>query len=152
MSDIPIRRARESDFPVMAGLLEDLIRAMRSTEGIDIRIAVRNCRNLLNDAGSHLLVAEIEGTAVGFINFSVRHTILHRSACGVIDELVVAREYRGRGIGGQLVLSAVQECKRLGCCEVEVSSEKTNTRAKDFYRKCGFEEKGLLFEADLLST
>ncbi len=93
MTDIFIRKAAESDLPVMGKPLEDLIRAMNDTEGIDIRIAVRNCRNLLNDAGSHFLVAEIKGTAVGFINFSVRHTILHRSACGVIDELVVAREY-----------------------------------------------------------
>jgi hypothetical protein len=37
----------------------------------------------------------------------------------------------------------------LGCCELEVSSLKSNTAARDFYKKCGFEEEALLLEMDL---
>jgi GNAT superfamily N-acetyltransferase len=149
MEDILVREAIESDLPAIGKLLEDLTDAMDNTEGIDTGIALKTCEHLLHDAGSHFLVAAREGTPVGFINFAIRQTALHRSPSALIDELVVAEEYRGKGIGNQLVLAAIEKCRQLGCCEVEVSTEKTNLQARRFYEKCGLEERGLLFEADL---
>jgi ribosomal protein S18 acetylase RimI-like enzyme len=149
MNDILIREATGADLPAIGRLLEDLTNAMDDTEGIDVGIALTSCKNLLADAGSHLLVAEIEETPVGFINFTTRKTVLHRSPSGLIDELVVAKEYQGKGIGKQLVLATIEKCKQLGCCEVEVSTEKTNTEAREFYKRCGFDERGILFELDL---
>jgi GNAT superfamily N-acetyltransferase len=149
MNDILIRTATGSDLPVIRNLLVELINALDDTEGIDIRIAVETCNRLLKDAASHFLVAEIKGTAVGFINFAVRQTILHRSPSAMIDELVVAKKYQGKGIGKQLVLAAIERCKQLGCCEVEVSTEQTNVEARKFYRRCGLDKRGILFEVDL---
>ena len=149
MKDILIREATKSDLPAIGKLLEDLTNAMDDTEGIDIRIALKTCERLLNDASLHILIAAKEGTPVGFINFTVRQTILHRSPSALIDELVVAEEYQGKGVGKQLVLAALEKCRRLGCCEVEVSTEKTNLKAREFYSKCGFEERGMLFEVNL---
>jgi GNAT superfamily N-acetyltransferase len=149
MSDILIRKAAKSDLPAIGKLLAELVDAMDDTEGIDIGIALKTCEHLLKDASSHFLVAEIEGSPVGFINFTVRQTILHRSPSALIDELVVAKEYQGKGVGKQLVLAAIKKCKQLGCFEVEVSTEKTNVKAGKFYKKCGFNKRGILFEVDL---
>ena len=149
MNNILIREATESDLPTIGKLLEDLTDAMDNTEGFDIGIALKTCEHLLKDASSHFLVAATEGTPVGFINFTIRQTILHRSPSALIDELVVAEEYQGKGVGKQLVLAAIDKCRKLGCCEVEVSTEKTNLKARKFYKKCGLEERGMLFEADL---
>jgi GNAT superfamily N-acetyltransferase len=149
MSHILIREATKSDLPVIGKLLEDLTNAMDDTEGIDIGIAIKTCEHLLNDASSYILVAAMEGTPVGFINFTIRQTILHRSPSALIDELVVAEEYRGKGVGKQLVLAAIEKCRQLGCCEVEVSTEKINLKARKFYKRYGFEERGMLFEMDL---
>ncbi len=149
MKDILIREATESDLPAIGKLLKDLADAMDNTEGIDTGIAIKTCEHLLNDASSHILVAAKEKSPVGFINFTVRQTILHRSPSASIDELVVAEEYRSKGVGKQLVLAAIEKCRQLGCCEVEASTEKTNLEAREFYKQCGFEERGMLFEADL---
>jgi len=94
-------------------------------------------------------VAEIEGIIVGFVNFTTRKTILHRGLSGLIDELIIAKSYRGKGIGRQLLSSAIEKSRQLGCCEVEVSTEKTNIKAREFYRQCSFTERGVLFEMDL---
>jgi len=149
MKDILVREATKSDLPAIGKLLEDLTNAMDNTEGIDTGIALKTCQYVLNDTSSHFLVAARGETPVGFINFTVRQTILHRSPSALIDELIVAEEYRGKGVGKQLVQAAIEKCRQLGCCEVEVSTEKTNLKAREFYKKCGFEQKGTLFEVDL---
>ena len=149
MKDILVREATKSDLPAIGKLLKGLVNAIDNTEGIDTGIPIKTWERLLNNAGSYFLVAEREGTPVGFINFMVRQTILHRSPSALIDELVVAEEYRGKGVGKQLVQAAIEKCRQLGCCEIEVSTEKTNIEAREFYEKCGFEERGMFFEADL---
>ena len=149
MTDIIIREARESDLLTIKKLTLELIEAMGNTEGIDIKLIAENCQNLLSEANSHILVAEIGGVVVGFVNFTTRKTILHRGLSGLIDEIIIAKSYRGKGLGKQLLSSAIEKSRQLGCCEVEVSTEKTNTKAREFYRQCGFTERGVLFEIDL---
>ena len=149
MSEILIREAKESDLLTIGKLTLELIETMGNTEGIDIQLIAENCRNLFSEANSYILVAEIEGIIVGFVNFTTRKTILHRGLSGLIDELIVAKSYRGKGIGKQLLSSAIEKSRQLGCCEVEVSTEKTNIKAREFYRQYGFIERGVFFEMDL---
>jgi len=149
MTDIIIKETRESDLLTIRQLTLELIKAIGETEGIDIKLIAENCRNLLSEANSYILVAKIEGVVVGFINFTTRKTILHPGLSGLIDELIVAKSCRGKGIGRQLLSSAIEKSRQLGCCEVEVSTEKTNIKAREFYRQCGFTERGVLFEIDL---
>lgn len=148
-NNILVRKARRTDLPVIRGLLVELINAMDDTECIDMRITLKTWERLLKDAGSHFLVATAQGSPVGFIHFTTRQTVLHRNPSAMIDELVVTKEYQGKGIGKQLVLATIERCKQLGCCEVEVSTEKTNVEARRFYKKCGFDKTEVLFEVDL---
>jgi len=149
MTEILIREAKESDLLTIRQLTLELIETMGDTEGIDIKLIAENCRNLLSEVNSYILVAEIEGIIVGFVNFTTRKTILHCGLSGLIDELIVAKNYRGKGVGKQLLSSAIEKSRQLGCCEVEVSTEKTNIKAREFYRQCGFTERGVFFEIDL---
>ncbi len=149
MNNILIRKATKSDLPVIRKLLTELTNAMDDTECIDIRITLQTWEHLLKDARSHFLVAAIKGAPVGFIYFTIRQTVLHRSPSAMIDELVVAKEYQGKSVGKQLVLASIKKCKQLGCCEVEVSTERTNVKARKFYKKCGFNKTEILFEVDL---
>ncbi len=149
MADIIIREAKESDLLTIRKLTLELIEAMGDTEGIDIKLIAKNCQNFLSEANSYILVAEIRGVVVGFVSFTTRKTILHRGLSGLIDELIIAKGYRGKGLGKQLLSSSIEKSRQLGCCEVEVSTEKTNIKAREFYRQCGFTERGVLFEMDL---
>jgi|Deesub1362A_J573_1020465.scaffolds.fasta_scaffold00654_8 GNAT superfamily N-acetyltransferase len=150
MSDILIREAEESDLPMIEKLVVELIESMENKEGIELHTVLENCQNLLKDINSHILVAELDGDVVGFINFTVRRTLLHIAPSGLIDELVVTENYRNKGIGKQLINAAIEKCRSIGCCEVEVSTESANTVAIEFYKKCGFEKKGVFLEKDLV--
>ncbi len=149
MNDILIRQAEESDLGRIEELMTELVEAVDSTEGLDLHAVSENYQVLLKDENSYILVAETDGVVVGVINFIIRRTILHPGLSGLIDEIVVARSHRGGGIGKRLIYAAIEKCQQLGCCELEVSTEFTNTNARSFYKSCGFEEMGPLLERDL---
>jgi len=148
-NDISIEPATEADLPFIKPLISELMEAMDDTEDFDIEQAVKNCGILIKDPGHHFLLAKDKNKAVGLVNFTTRKTILHPRPSGLIDELIVSRSHRGKGIGKNLLLAAIEECRKLGCCEVEVSTEKSNTYAQEFYRRCGFEEDAVLLEINL---
>jgi ribosomal protein S18 acetylase RimI-like enzyme len=149
MKDIIIRKANGPDLPIIFELMKELMEAMNDVEGYDVDTVFENCRFLLNDVNSNIMVAEIDGQVVGVIKFTTRKTFLHSGLSGLIDEFVVAKSYRGKGIGSQLINAVIEKCRLLGCCEIEMTTEYENTRAIEFYKKFGFEERGPLFEKEL---
>jgi ribosomal protein S18 acetylase RimI-like enzyme len=141
-----VHELHETDLPVIRPLVAELIAALGEPSGFDLDRAMENCRALLGRPDHVLLLARIGGTACGFAHLTTRQSILHDRPTGLIDELVVAREFRGQGIGRLLIDAAIGRCRDLGCCEVEVSTETSNIHAQEFYRKCGFDDEGVLFE------
>ena len=149
MNRVTIRNARKSDLPAINELIFQLICTLTKKEDIDPEFVIRNSRSLFRSVDSHFLVAEDGKAVVGFVHFTTRGTITHRGLSGLVDELVIAKDFREAGIGRRLLLASVQRCRELGCCEVEVSTERTNKSARAFYKRCGFEERGILLERDL---
>ena len=149
-TDITIEPMTETDLLLIKPLLTYLLDAMTDTEGFDIEQSIRNCRVLIADPAQYMLVARKEGTILGFVIFSIRKTVMHPGPSGLIDELVVSKNSQAMGIGKQLIQAVINKCQELGCCEVEVSTEKTNTRARRFYKTCGFEEDAVLMEFNVI--
>lgn len=149
MNNILIRRAVKADIATVSKLAIELIESMKNSGGIAKDVLSENSRNALTNPNSYILLAEREGKVIGFISFMTRKTIIHSGLCGLIDELVVSKRYRRKGVGKELINAAIEECKKLRCCEVEVSTEFTNVNAREFYKHCGFEETGVIFEKHL---
>lgn len=149
MNNILIRKAIESDVPAVSELAIELIDSVKNGEGIAKDVLSDNGRNMLTNANSYILVAETEGKVIGFIGFMTRRTIIHFGLCGLIDELVVSKRYRRKGLGKKLLNAAVEECRKLRCCEVELTTEFSNVNAREFYKHSGFEETGVIFEKHL---
>jgi ribosomal protein S18 acetylase RimI-like enzyme len=149
VTDISIRQATEVDLPGICPLILELFEVMDSPPDTRIQSAVENCRAVIQDSRNQTLVATSGDSVVGFINFTTRRTIAHARPSALIDELVVAGRFRSQGIGKRLVSAAIQMCQDLGCDEIEVSTEKENTKARDFYKNCGFDEDAVLLEREL---
>lgn len=146
---ITVRTATEADLPSIKPLLAELIEDVQDVEGFDAERAIKNRHALLKDPACHMLVARDGQRIVGFINFTTRQSVLHPGLSGLVDELVVAQSARNRGAGRLLARAAIDKCRGLGCCELEVSTEKSNAAARRFYRSCGFKENAVLLEMDL---
>jgi len=162
VKDVHIRKAQESDLHEIKSLMLELIESLESEEGIDENVVLKNCRKILKAPNAHLLVAELDGEIVGVLHLNVRRTLLHSAPSGLIDELVVSERHRGKGIGRKLIEAAVElsdllpalkgrlsRGKGLKCAEIEVSTEISNLKAREFYKSMGFEEIGVLLEMDL---
>lgn len=152
MSDtIVIVKPEESDLLMIRDLLVELTEYVDgySPDSLNIQRIDDRCRTMFDDSLSHFLIAKDGETVVGFISFTMRKTLYHAAPSGLIDELILTRAYRGKGIGKQLVSATLEMCRQLGCCEVEVSTLKSNNKTRDFYRSCGFAEDAVLLEIDL---
>jgi putative acetyltransferase len=79
---------------------------------------------------AEVVVAEANGDMIGFVTID--------TATGYLDQLVVAPEYWGSGVG----LALVTEAKRRSPAGVNLDVNVDNARAKAFYGKCGFAVTG----------
>jgi putative acetyltransferase len=77
-----------------------------------------------------VVIAETKDGMVGFVTID--------AATRYLDQLVVAPEYWGSGVGRALI----SEAKRLSPMGVELDVNVDNARALAFYDKCGFAVSG----------
>ena len=144
-----IRQATVEDSAVIAQLMAQLIEAS-GYEGWQVspEQVEESLRKMANSDAYQVLLAEDEGQVVGLLSLSFRHTLFHSAPSALIDELVVERAHRRRGVGQQLMTEAIKRCRAPGCCEVEVSTERSNEAAQEFYRQHGFSHEAVLFELE----
>lgn len=57
-----------------------------------------------------------------------------------IHDLAVLPEYRGRGVGRELLTAAEERARRAGCCKLTLEVQENNARARGLYRSFGFED------------
>jgi len=149
MKNINIRPALEGDLPAIIALVVELSNEIDGADATDSALIEWNVQETFRDPKTQFLVAHKSGRVVGFVNFTTRRTIIHPSSSGLIDELIVSREYRGEGIGSSLISGVVARCREMGCCELEVSTLMSNEKARNFYKKQGFDEESVLLEMQL---
>jgi len=144
-----IRQATVEDSGVIAQLMTQLIEAS-GYEGWQVspEQIEESLRKMADSDAYQVLLAEDEGQVVGLLSLSFRQTLFHAAPSALIDELVVERGHRGRGVGRQLIAEAIERCRAAGCCEVEVSTERSNEAAQGFYRQHGFSHEAVLFELE----
>jgi ribosomal protein S18 acetylase RimI-like enzyme len=64
---------------------------------------------------------------------------------GWINRLAVAPSHRGRGLGREMLALAETRLAARGCHKVNLHVAPDNAGVQDYYEKCGFAEKKLIF-------
>jgi GNAT superfamily N-acetyltransferase len=132
---VTIREATMEDVPVLSELLGQL--------GYPSAPAAVRARleRMLEEPGQHVLVADLDGRVVGLATVIVRHVISNDAPFARLASVVVADGYRSRGIGQKLVEAAEDIGRDARCYAIEVTSGDHRSRAHDFYRRLGYEER-----------
>ena len=92
-----------------------------------------------------LVAADSLDKAIGVLALSHRPQLRFSARIATIDELVVARNWRRKGVGRELLKRAVDRAKVLGAKRLEIQNL---LGAKDpalaFFSSCGFEQADVL--------
>jgi ribosomal protein S18 acetylase RimI-like enzyme len=148
MSDISLRRAQPADTPALGRLGAQLVRThfefdpqrfLPLTPQTEERYGAF-LASQLGEANVVLLVAERKGTVLGFTYASVEgyDYMSLRGPAGVINDIVVDPESRGRGIGRMLLEATLEELESRGVPRVVLSTAERNEAAQRLFERAGF--------------
>ncbi|MBV9459624.1 MAG: GNAT family N-acetyltransferase [Bradyrhizobium sp.] len=140
-SPITLRPARREDVADIIGMLADdhLGRARERLEEPLPKVYYDAFARLSSDPNIQLMVAEEGGSVVACLQLCIMPGLSSQGASrGLIEDVRVASDRRGRGIGEQLVQWAVGEAKAKGCKLVELLTHHTRVDAQRFYERLGF--------------
>ncbi len=139
-----IRRLSADDLPVIQDLLAQLSEASHADTYQPARMAELLLEMETLPQVYLNLVYEVDGMVCGFLSMVFYRTLFHAGGTALINELVVDRSCRGRGLGRALVQAAAEEARAHGMDEIEVGTEKENLAAQSFYHRVGFDEEYIL--------
>ena len=81
------------------------------------------------------IVAMEEGNVLGYASIHYIKKITRKS--GIIEDVVVKENQRGKGIGKLLVKNLIEKAKKNNCDKIILSSSEKNLK---FYQKLGFQK------------
>jgi GNAT superfamily N-acetyltransferase len=91
-----------------------------------------------------MIAADSFDKVIGFVALSHRPNLRHGGRIATIDELVVAKAWRRKGVGRELLKRAVDRAKVLGVKRLEIQSlEGGVEEAGAFLGACGLKAAGL---------
>jgi len=95
-------------------------------------------------------VAEMDGKIVGTFALALMDNLAHLgSKSGLIEDVAVLKNFQGQGIGTQMMIFAIEICKRNNCYKVALSSNIKRKNTHKFYDGLGFKIHGYSFLMDL---
>jgi GNAT superfamily N-acetyltransferase len=98
---------------------------------------------MLHGGGYRCLGAYREGILVGIAGFWIGTALWCGRYCEP-DNVVVDQASRGGGVGKALMAAIDAEANRLGCGMMKLEVYTTRHKAREFYRREGFSEPGMV--------
>ncbi len=96
---------------------------------------------ILEDPGSVMMVAEVDGQVAGNASVSgigTKRKILHRCSLAI----ALYQAYWGLGIGTAMIGYLTELARQIGFAQIDLEVVAENMQAIALYRKCGFVETG----------
>jgi len=143
MKGFKVRLANEKDALALAAIAEEFMPGEADTER---RVGI--LKQVLKNSDYELLLAELEGEIVGFIDQWFIHDFVHGAKLSYIQNLCVASPYRSKGIGSKLLQEIIKNAKENGASEIHVVTEFGNKSAIELYKKQGLTKESLQLEME----
>ena len=103
----------------------------------------------VGDEHHYILLCEIDGSTVGFINLRYEEQLHHAAEIAEIMEFVVHKDYRNRGIGGAMLEQACSLARDRGCIQIEVACNQLRHDTHRFYEREGMKNFHFKFSMNL---
>jgi GNAT superfamily N-acetyltransferase len=140
---VEIRPAKREDLASILTLYADL-----ETDGkvLELPAAESIFERMQRYPNYTLYVAVAEGQIVGSFELLIMDNLAHMGApSGIVEDVVVHPAWRGQGIGKQMMLFAMEQCRQARCYKLALSSNLKREAAHRFYEALGFQRHGYSF-------
>src|SRR5688572_15725608 len=125
-----------ADAPLVWPMVQELHRHERLPEaGPEVRRALEAL--LASPEAGRVLLARSDGRLAGYLALTFGCSLEVHGKTGLVDELFVAPDWRGRGLGGALLAEAERLCREAGARVLRLEVEHTNLDAQRLYAKRG---------------
>lgn len=140
--EVTIRSARPGELPELSALL-DLLFEIEQDFKPDTARQVAGLKLMLDSPMAELLVAELGGRPVGLCGLQLLVSTAQGAYSCHVEDLVLAPECRGRGIGRLLLEAAAEWAHRRGATRMQLNCDDKNLPAMKFYESLGWRKTHL---------
>lgn len=91
------------------------------------------------DPNNELIVADANGEIIGTLQLMFLPSLSYQGGTRAqVESVRVAGQYRGQGIGADMMKWTIERAYQCGCHMMQLTSHKSRTDAHRFYEKLGF--------------
>lgn len=143
--DVTIRNAQPDDLDALTALLRQLF-AIEADFTVDTGRQRRGLSLMLDGCMKHrcVKVAEVDGEVVGMVTAQLLISTAEGGPVALVEDMVVDGQYRGRGIGRQLMGAIEAWARKRGVSRLQLLADRTNFSGLDFYDKIGWRPTRLI--------
>jgi ribosomal protein S18 acetylase RimI-like enzyme len=139
--NLKFRQATQADLPEIVRMLaDDFLGAQRERyENPLPESYIKAFEEIEVDKNNELIVAELNGAVVGTLQITFTPSISFQGGKrATVESVRVDEKYRGRGIGRELMLFAIERAKRENCISMQLTTNADRPEAHRFYENLGF--------------
>jgi ribosomal protein S18 acetylase RimI-like enzyme len=142
---IIIRTANSSDIAQLVELLKELF-TIEADFDFDQEKQACGLNLLLKSEKDCIFVAELlnDNKVLGMCTVQTLISTAEGGMVGLLEDLIVAADFRNKGIASKLVAEAVNWAECQGLKRLQLLADKNNLPALDFYQKQGWQSTQLV--------
>ena len=140
---VEIGPAGLDDLPALQKLLGELF-AQEHDFTPDAEKQARALRLILDDPKrGQIFVTRNKGEVIAMTSVLITVSTAEGGLVGLLEDVIVAKSHRSRGIGRQLLDHAMQWCRQQGLLRVTLLTDHDNHAAIAFYVRAGFSRSAM---------
>ncbi len=140
---INYRHATEADLPELLPLLKSLF-ALEVDFTFSASLQIRGLQLLLESTGATIILGLYQEKVVGMITGQLTISTAEGGPSLLIEDLVVAEEFHGCGVGSNLLAEIGQWGNSHNANRMQLLADYTNQPALDFYKHNGWQRTNLI--------
>ncbi len=139
-----IQTAVSTDIPQLCLLLDTLF-SQETEFKPDSELQALGLGAIIDGDGiGDILVAKQSGQIIGMVNLLYTLSTALGSRVAILEDMVIAPQHRGLGVGSALLKHAIDFAKQKGCKRITLLTDNDNESAHRFYEQHGFTESSMM--------
>ena len=134
---IRLRQMREGE----RNLVRAMVRALYAESGWAFDAAAERGLDaaLAGHPNVRVWMIEAGGEVCGYVVLTLGFSVMYGGVDTFLDEFFIVPDFRGGGLGGRALALVADAARELGAVFIHLEVN-TDARARNLYRRCGFEE------------